>query len=136
MRTLSFLLVVIIGFLFVDNVNAQEKNQEKSGIEVSAKDSIEYDLIVFDSGFETYLATVPYSKEFYSNEYYKHWNILYCAEWNRRNQDPLRFGGFYETSIDYDPSIDYGIDFNFKLYQYFQFVEDEHDIILIKRKGN
>lgn len=135
MRNLCFLFTVIIGFLFTDIVNAQEKSQENSGIEVNANDSIEYELLVFDAGFETYLVTVPYSKEFYSNKYYKHWNILYCAEWNRRHQNPLRYGDFYETSIDYDPSIEYGIDFNFKLYQYFQFVESEYDIILIRRKG-
>jgi len=60
--------------------------------------------------------------------------VLYVSEWNARALNPLKYGDFYETQIDYQSNIDYGIDLNFKLYQYFQFIEKEYGITLIKRK--
>ncbi len=136
MRTINLLIVLFVGILLSGTISAQDNQQSSSGIEINSEDTIEYDLIVFDSRFDTYLVTVPYSKDFYSNEYYRHWNIMYSTEWNIRHHDPFRYGDFYETYISYDQSIDYGIDFNFKLYQYFQFIENEHKIVLINRKGN
>jgi len=136
MRTIYVLLILIAGLLFSGNVCAQDENQTKKGAEINSADTTEYELLVFDAKFETFLATVPYSKDFYSNEYYRNWNIQYCAEWNTRHQNPARYGSFYETYIDYNQSVDYGIDFNFKLYQYFQFIEKEYGINLIHRRGN
>ena len=134
MRAVNLLIILFAGISFT--ISAQDTQQNSSGIEINSNDSVEYDLIVFDSRFDSYLATVPYHRDFYSNEYYRHWNIMYCTEWNIRYQNPTRYGDFYETYISYDQSIDYGIDFNFKLYQYFQFIEKEYKMVLIKRKGN
>lgn len=136
MKTYSLIIILLAGILFYIPVFAQEEQQDKAKIEINSEDSIEYDLLIFDPKFDTYLATVPYSKEFYSNEYYRSWNIQYCAEWNSRHQNMARYGDFYETYIDYDQSVDYGIDFNFKLYQYFLFIEKEYKIILLNRRGN
>ena len=111
----------------------QEKTKGKAEIKQNA-DSVEYELLVFDSGFETYLAKVPYSKEYHTNEYYKNWNIRYVTEWNVRALNPMRYGSFYESKIDYQSNIDYGLDLNFKLYHYFRYIEDTHGIVLIKRK--
>ena len=102
---------------------------------VENTDSTEYDLIVLDVGFNAFLATQPYSKSYYSDQYYQNLNSRYCIEWNIRHANPMRYGDFYETQIPYDTSIDYGIDFNFKLYQYFQFVEKEYGIVLVRRRG-
>ena len=54
-------------------------------------------------------------------------------EWNARNRNPLRYGGFYETYIDYDPYKDYGLDLNYRLYYYFQFIKDKYGIVLVER---
>ena len=136
MKTYYLIILPLAFLLYNIPVFAQDDQLDKTKIEINSADSIEYDLLVFDPKFDTYLATVPYSKEFYSNEYYRSWNILYCAEWNSRHQNIARYGDFYETHIDYDQSIDYGIDFNFKLYQYFQFIEKEYGIVLINRGRN
>lgn len=104
-------------------------------LSVEASDSTEYELIVFDPRFDTFLATQPYPKEFYSNDYYQNWNYRYCVEWNIRHSNPIRYGDFYQTEIPYDLSVDYGVDFNFTLYQYFQFIDREYGIVLISRRG-
>lgn len=99
---------------------------------VSDKDSTEYTLIVLDGGYESYLATKP-SANFYSQQYYENWNKQYVIEWNMRHQNPLRYGGFYETEINYNPMEDYGLELNYRLYYYFQFIKDKYGIVLIER---
>ncbi|MFO7828814.1 MAG: DUF6146 family protein, partial [Bacteroidales bacterium] len=83
MKTIYILMILTVGFLSTGNVLAQENKEDSTKIEINSEDSVEYKLLVFDSGFESYLATVPHSKDFYSNEYYRNWNIQYCSEWNR-----------------------------------------------------
>ena len=138
MKTIFFCVVLLAGLLSACQSTKPVAAPEQSGIEIATEteDSIEYELIVFDPGFDTFLATQPYPKSYYSNEYYRHWNIQYCIEWNIRHQNPLRYGSFYETDIPYDASVDYGVDFNFQLYQYFQFIEKKYGITLIRRRGN
>lgn len=99
---------------------------------ISDKDSTEYSLIVLDGGYESYIATKP-SAHFYSQQYYENWNKQYVIEWNIRHRDPLRYGGFYETEINYDTMEDYGLDLNYRLYYYFQFIKDKYGIVLIDR---
>lgn len=135
MKTLFILMILIVGYLSTNHVFAQENKEDSTSIIINSEDSVEYELLVFDSRFESYLATVPHSKNFYSNEYYRNWNIQYCSEWNRRHENPFKYGDIYETKINYDPSVDYGIDLNFKLYYYFQYFEKKHGIVLIQRKG-
>ncbi len=96
------------------------------------KDSVEYELIVLDPRFESWLVTQP-PANFYSQQYYETWNQQYVTEWNHRHNNPLRYGSFYETYIDYDPHIDYGLELNYRLYYYFRFIEDQYGIVLIPR---
>ena len=101
-------------------------------VEVLDQDSLEYQLIILDAKFETFLAMQP-SAEFYSQAYYEGWNRQYVTEWNIRHSNPIRYGGFYQTEINYNPNIDYGLDLNYRLYNYFRFIEKEYGIRLIIR---
>ncbi len=93
-------------------------------------DSLEYKIIITDIGFSTYLNTIAKPANFYSQNYYENKNIFYVNEWNRRANNPIRYGNFYENSIDYSPNVDYGLDVNYKLYNYFKFVEYTNGIKL------
>lgn len=99
------------------------------------EDSTQYELLVFDPGFDSFLARLGYPKEFYSDAYYRGWNIRYVQEWNYRCKNPLRYGSFYDTEIPYDAHTDYGLDFNYRLYHYFMFVEQQYGVVLVPRKG-
>ena len=91
-------------------------------------DSLSYKLIIFDPGFDTWLASKP-AKEFYSQGYYEQRNRLYVAEWNTRYMTG-RDGRIYETYIDYDPQTNYGLDINYRLYYYFKYFEETNRIRL------
>ena len=134
MKKLLFLLA-FAAVLFA--CNSQKKvvtGEVKEKVEITAdNDSTEYELVVMDPGYESFLITQPYPKNYYSNNYYRNWNYQYVTEWNYRYDNPNRYGDFYETRIDYDPNIDYGIDLNYRLYQYFQFIRKEYGIVLLPR---
>lgn len=94
-------------------------------------DSTEYQLIIIDVGFESWLASQkPIS--YYSNQYYSNWNMRYVVEWNNF-YNTGKYPDYVESYIDYRPNIDYGIDLNYKLYWYFQFFENKNKIKLLNR---
>ena len=96
-------------------------------------DSVEYELIVLDPGYDAFLATQP-PMEFHSLQYYEHWNARYVMEWNLRHSQPLYYGDLYETYIDYREDVDYGLELNYKLYYYFRFFEQENGVDLLMEK--
>lgn len=131
---LNFLPVSLLLVFVVASCNTTKSGApENQRVEMTTdNDSTEYSLLVLDPGFESYLITQP-PANFYSQQYYENWNRQYVLEWNARNMNPLQYGGFYETYIDYDPFKDYGLDLNYRLYYYFQYIKDKYGIVLINR---
>lgn len=90
----------------------------------------EYEATVFDAGFQLFLTT-QHPKQFYSESILKSKNTLMVTEWNLRHNQPMRYNpAIYEVNIDYDPTIDYGLDVEYTLYMFFKFMEKEHNIKL------
>lgn len=133
MRNFWFVLLLFSALLIACGT-AQKTSTPARKVELKAEDdTLEYQLIVLDPGFETYLASQP-SAGFYSQDYYENWNRQYVTEWNLRHNNPMRYGGFYETEISYNPLTDYGLDLNYRLYYYFRFIEKEYGIRLLNRQ--
>lgn len=131
MRTSGFFLLLLLAIIAACGTG-QKTASTGQGVEVIAQDSLEYQLIILDAKFETFLAMQP-SAGFYSQAYYEGWNRQYVTEWNIRHSNPIRYGGFYQTEINYNPNTDYGLDLNYRLYNYFRFIEKEYGIRLINR---
>jgi len=93
-------------------------------------DSTEYELVVFDPDFETWYLMQPSFD--HSLEYFRSRNILYVSEWNRRHMSPAIYGSGYASHIDYNPDIDYGLEFERKLYYYFRYFEEKNHVNLLR----
>jgi hypothetical protein len=105
-----------------------EENEEAV---VIANDSLEYEVIIFDIGFKRYLNTIARPVGFYSQNYLENWNNIYITNWNIRAQNPTRYDpNIYANVIDWDPMIDYGMEVNYKLFNYFQFAQLKYNIRL------
>ena len=95
-----------------------------------ANDSLEYEIIIIDIGFNSYLATAK-PMNFYTQSTLEAKNRVYVTEWNIRASNPLRYNSnLYENIIDYQLNIDYGMEVNYKLYQYFQFAQKKYKMRL------
>jgi hypothetical protein len=123
---LMFLLIHITASVLFANDTIKIAKSGQSG-----DDSIEYEFVVFDPGYDAYLLMQP-PKDFYSENYYKHWNALYVNEWNFRCMS-LGKSTLYEWQIDYDPQVKYGIDLEYRLYYYFRYFETKNRVVLISR---
>jgi hypothetical protein len=94
----------------------------------AVKDSLEYDLLIFDSGFEYWLNAKALSRNQYSNQYLSTMNHMYVTEWNRRYSIGDRR---IESYIDYSPFIEYDFELNYKLFMYFKYFEETYNTRLI-----
>ena len=100
-------------------------------IDLSQKnDDEEYELIVLDPGFDTWFQTNWNLAKDRSESYYSHWNNMYASAWNYQASRP-HSSRFFDTMINYDPSIDYGIALERKLYYYFRWVDTKMGIPIL-----
>lgn len=128
----KILILVFIMVFFHCSLKAQQDTLRFQG-DSPEGDSIEYELIVIDPGYESYLYTQA-PMEFYAQNYYEHWNYRYVTEWNIRHTHALKYGDIYETYIDYNPMIDYGLELNYKLFHYFRFFEKKNKADLLPER--
>lgn len=90
-----------------------------------------WEISVPETGYESFLITQR-GKEFYSSQYLKAKNATMVNEWNLRHRQPSLYSSdIYEVSIDYDQNEYYGLNFEYKLYMFFRFMEKEHNMSLI-----
>jgi len=96
------------------------KTVPKEDIVRIANDAIEYEIIIIEPGFNTWLQTMAQPEGYYSQSYMETRNIMYVQAWNSRVLQPFSYDPqLYEMQIDYQSNIDYGYEVNYKLYNYF-----------------
>jgi hypothetical protein len=108
----------------------QKPLQKITGPEITTEDSTEYELIVFDPGFESWYSFKKSPAMDHGIDYYKAWNIQYVHEWNYKSGTSRSFG----PPIYYDPTENYPFEIEHKLYFYFLYVENELNIPILKGK--
>jgi uncharacterized protein YceK len=92
-----------------------------------ANDSLEYEVIIIDNGFSTWLASRAYPRNYHSLEYLENKNNLYVTEWNNRVLQPQRYNpNLYEMSINYRPDIHYGYEVNYLIYNYMIYFQNTY----------
>lgn len=94
---------------------------------VIADPKTEYEIIIIDPGFYSWLKGFARPEGYYSQSFLENRNAIYVLNWNNRvllpgQHDP----DLYLWPIDYDPDIDYGYDLNYKLYNYFIYFQRKY----------
>lgn len=133
MQAILFIFITICALASCGVSHKSATEAPSQNVELVAEDSLEYELLVLDPGFSSFLMTQP-SAEFHSQGYYENWNHRYVLEWNSRHSNPFRYGDFYQTQIHYDSHEDYGLELNYQLYYYFLFIKQKYGIELIRRR--
>ena len=127
MKTTLMLVAIILFTLSCNTPKSTSNNKEESLLALKendtvkiANDSLEYEIIIIEPGFNFWLASRAQPKGFYSQSFLENRNLIYVNEWNYRVLQPQQFDpNLYELQIDYRPNIDYGYDVNYQLYNYF-----------------
>ncbi|MHA7111601.1 DUF6146 family protein [Sunxiuqinia elliptica] len=126
MKTLQFTLFLIL----IAACASQQNIQIKATDTVDTEDSVSYELIVLDPGFESWFLTYSKPSWYHSQQYYETWNEQYVNAWNY-NSIWHRNARLLDGQIDYNPQIDYGLEINHKLFYYFQYVENKLKIRIL-----
>ena len=133
MKNALYFLVILLTIVSCGTSNTKNTTNSKKDMEeavVISNDSLEYEIIILDIGFNTYLHTIAKPIEYYSQNYLETKNNFYVVEWNIRANNPMQYGDLYDNRIEYLPNVDYGLEVNYKLFNYFQFFERKYSVRL------
>ncbi|SHL89353.1 DUF6146 family protein [Flavobacterium saccharophilum] len=135
MKKIIYILIIIFTIVACSTAsknNAVVSTSPKSNSGVNdtvriANDSLEYEVIIIDVGFNTWLASRAYPRNYHALSYLEQKNYLYVTEWNNRVLQPLRYDpNLYEMSIDYRPDIHYGYEVNYLIYNYMIYFQNTY----------
>ncbi len=123
--------IILVSFFLLSCVNSNRMQSvpDKNLIDIK-QNADEYEVIVMDPGFDTWFATTWSPAKDHGEEYYAMWNQRYVNAWNYKATRPLT-APLFENIIQYDPTVDYGIDVQRKLYYYFRWVDTKQGIPIL-----
>lgn len=126
---IAFLICLIIGCnSSKSTVSSPKKNLATQNDTIRiANDSLEYEVIIIDPGFSTWLASMAQPRNFHSLVYLETKNRIYVNEWNNRAMQPQRYNpNLYEMTINYEPQIHYGYEVNYLIYNYMIYFQNTY----------
>ncbi|MDO6800864.1 DUF6146 family protein [Wenyingzhuangia sp. 1_MG-2023] len=124
----SFIIAASMVYCSSTKNNVVDKNihSETDTIKIVNEEE-EYEIIIIDPGFNTWLITNARPRGFYSQSYLEIKNQIYVNNWNIRVFQPTRYSGdLYCMRIDYNTNIDYGYEVNYLLYNYFMYFQKKY----------
>jgi hypothetical protein len=91
-----------------------------------ANDSLEYEIIIYEPGFNSWLVTQR-PRGFYGQNYLEQKNMLFVTTYNMRANNPFRYSAdLYPQPINYEFNVDYGYEVNYLLFNYFLFFQEKY----------
>src|SRR6476660_2516233 len=133
MKTLLYtalVLLVIVGCSTNKTISAADTQKSvavKNDTVRIANDSLEYEVIIIDAGFTSWLAGHAYPRNYYSQTYLEARNRPWVYEWNIRANNPAAYHDLYQMQIDYNPTINYGYEVNYLLYNYLVYFQNKYN---------
>ncbi|MFB0909451.1 MAG: DUF6146 family protein [Flavobacterium sp.] len=125
---LLILLTTLLSCSSIKNTDAKSDNLDSSMANDTiriANDALEYEVIIIDPGFSTWLASRSLPRNYHSQSYLENKNIMWVGEWNRRVLQPFRYNrNLYEMTINYNQNIDYGYEVNYLIYNYMVYFQN------------
>ena len=122
MKKLLF-IGLVLAFLIgcSSSKNTATKNEPKTSDTLRiANADLEYEVIIIEPGFNSWLMSTARPRGYYSESYMESRNQIYVTEWNSRVMQPNRYNpNLYEMQINYDRGTHYGYEVNYLIYNYF-----------------
>lgn len=128
---LTLFIMQCSGSKKVADISKEEKevfDQKGKDTVIIKNDSLEYEIIIMEIGFNTWLQSIAQPRGYYTQEFMENRNRIFVINWNQRVLEPMRFDpNLYELQINYDPNIDYGYEVNYQLYNYFIYFQRKYN---------
>ncbi|SKB33806.1 hypothetical protein SAMN05660776_0521 [Salegentibacter holothuriorum] len=122
----NFIYILLLGLFIYSCGSTRNRNLGDSQINEDtvriANDSLEYEIIIIEPGFNLFINSIARPEGYYSQQYLENKNRFLVSEYNQRVSQPQIYNpDLYLQEINYNPSIDYGYEVNYLLYNYFVF---------------
>lgn len=90
-------------------------------------ESLDYEIMIIESGFDSWIISQP-PRGFYGQSLLETKNRSFVAEYNNRVLNPGKYPrNLYSEQINYDPTVDYGYEVNYLLYNYFVYFQNKYN---------
>ena len=129
MRTIVFAsIIILLAISCGSHTTTQFANSGSTNDTIKiANDSIGYEIIIIEPGFNSYINSIARPRGYYSQNYLENKNQLWVREWNSRVNQPFRYDpNLYEMQIDYNAGTDYGYEVNYLLYNYLVYFQNKY----------
>lgn len=130
----NLLYVVILGLVIYScgssgrNFNSREIPVTANDTVRIANDSLEYEIIIIEPGFNLFINSIARPRGYHTQSYLESKNQFLVQDYNARVRSPQRYNpNLYVQEINYNPTIDYGYEVNYLLYNYFVFFSREYN---------
>ncbi len=132
MRKLMSFMIIAVFLVACAAPRDVLKESDKNLIDIAGEEE-EYELLVLDPGFESWFLTTWSPANDRSVEYYAMWNQRYVLEWNYKATQ-VHTSKLFDSTILYDPTTNYGMDVERKLYYYFRWVDTKLGIPILSSR--
>jgi len=127
--TAVFILIVLLSCKTTTSKGAltdKTLTTQKDTIRI-ANDSLQYEVVIIDTGFNTWLNSRALPRNYYSQVFLENKNRIYINEWNNRVLQPMKYNpNLYLMLIDYNPNINYGYEVNYLIYNYMIYFQNTY----------
>lgn len=135
-KSVVLFAVILFGVTSCSPWQTASVHHPEPSVEMGQVGENEYELRIYDAGFSKWFARNAFPVNLHTPGYYEQLNSQYAAEWNRRAAN-IHFSLIQtpvQTPINYDPTIDYGVEIDYLLYNYFRYVEFRYGRLIKKPK--
>jgi hypothetical protein len=135
MRTLLNYLSVLVVIVVISSCGSNrststttnDSNTVSNDTVRIANDSLKYEIIIIEPGFNSWLVTQP-PRGYRSKSSMDISNDFAVTTYNLRANNPFQYNvNLYPLRIDYDRDVDYGYEVTFLLFNYFKFFEQRYN---------
>ncbi|TDE04029.1 DUF6146 family protein [Flavobacterium hiemivividum] len=133
MKNKVYIIVLILGVIISCNTSksvvskAENPNPTANDTVRIANEELEYEVIIIDPGYSSWLASRAFSRNYHSQSYLENKNKLWISEWNSRVLQPFHYNpNLYEMTINYDQNVDYGYEVNYLFYNYLVYFQNTY----------
>ncbi|RRJ90948.1 hypothetical protein EG240_06995 [Paenimyroides tangerinum] len=130
----KIILLICFYFGILSCASQAEKSSSDKGISkiengkiTISNPELEYEVIIFDAGFESWLQTRGKQRGYYDLAYLENKNRVWVNSWNSRSRAGK---AGYDYTIDYHSNVNYGFEVNYMLFNYLLYWQETNNIRL------
>ena len=125
--SLCFIIYACSSSKQTSSISQNENHSTASDTVKIANEELEYEIIIIEPGFNSWLVSRAMPRNFHSQTYMESRNQVWVNEYNNRVLQSMRYDpNLYQMQIDYRRGIDYGYEVNYMLFNYLVYFQQTY----------